>query len=102
MRLRIGQTLVSRTDQTVVIVVRASADEVDVTCGGLSMAAAPGEGAEKQPPADGANTGSQLGKRYVDASDAIELLCAKPGTGTLAIDGAPLTVKAAQQLPSSD
>jgi hypothetical protein len=46
--------------------------------------------------------GTQLGKRYADADDDIELLCVKPGTGTLTLNGDALDIKAAKQLPSSD
>ncbi len=103
MRLKVGQTLRSRTDQTAVIVVRAAAEEVEVTCGGWPMAEAPdAPGAGGRPSADRAAEGTQLGKRYVDASGAIELLCIKPGSGTLAVNGAPLTLQAPRALPSSD
>jgi hypothetical protein len=43
-----------------------------------------------------------LGKRYVDESDTLELLCTKPGEGELAVDGLPLRLKSAKPLPSSD
>jgi hypothetical protein len=43
-----------------------------------------------------------IGKRYVDADEAIEVLCIKPGTGRLARDGVPLEPKSAKPLPSSD
>jgi len=33
---------------------------------------------------------------------AYELLCVKPGKGTLALDGAPLVLKEAKPLPASD
>jgi hypothetical protein len=102
MRLKVGQTLRSRTDQTAVIVVRAAAEEVEVTCGGWPMVGTPDAAADRQPPADRATEGTQLGKRYVDASGAIELLCIKPGSGTLAVNDAPLTVQAPRALPSSD
>ncbi len=43
-----------------------------------------------------------VGKRYVNAADAVELLCTKGGKGELAVDGEPLSVKQAKALPSSD
>jgi len=46
--------------------------------------------------------GTQIGKRYVNAAGDLELLCTKPGTGSLAAGGAPLVVKGAKPLPSSD
>jgi hypothetical protein len=46
--------------------------------------------------------GTQLGKRYVNEAGDLELLCTKPGKGTLAAAGAALTVKGAKPLPASD
>ncbi len=43
-----------------------------------------------------------MGKRYVDEAGTIELLCVKPGKGTLALDGAALVLKEAKPLPASD
>jgi hypothetical protein len=46
--------------------------------------------------------GTQIGKRYVDEADTIQLLCTKAGSGTLALDGTPLLIQAAKPLPASD
>jgi hypothetical protein len=46
--------------------------------------------------------GSVIGKRYVDAAGTAEILCTKPGTGTLTLDGEVLQVKDAKPLPASD
>ena len=46
--------------------------------------------------------GTQIGKRYVDDADTIQLLCTKAGQGTLALDGNPLQIQAAKPLPASD
>ena len=40
--------------------------------------------------------------RYVDAAASLELLCTKPGKGSLGANGTPLAVKGAKPLPSSD
>ena len=53
-------------------------------------------------PADGADGGTQIGKRYVDADETLELLCTKPGKGSLAVGGAAMSIKGAKPLPSSD
>jgi hypothetical protein len=45
---------------------------------------------------------SLLGKRYVDETSEIEVLCTKPGDGTLAVDDRALELKSAKPLPSSD
>ncbi|MCZ0943158.1 MAG: hypothetical protein OXJ53_08890, partial [Gammaproteobacteria bacterium] len=46
--------------------------------------------------------GCQVGKRYVNDDQSLEVLCIKPGEGSLAAGGAPLAVKQAKKLPSSD
>ena len=53
-------------------------------------------------PAPGSAGGTLLGKRYVNAAGALELLCVKPGDGSLAVDGEHLVLKEAKPLPSSD
>lgn len=82
-----------------VIVVRVG-DAVDaLSCAGLEMAAEVStRGADAAP--DGPSI--ELGKRYVDDDDLIEILCTKPGVGPLAVGGRPLAIKAAKPLPSSD
>ena len=44
----------------------------------------------------------QLGKRYKSADGAVEVLINKPGTCDLRYDGAPMELKEAKPLPSSD
>jgi len=100
-KFRAGQQLVSAVDTTAVIVIRAPEREGTLTCGGVVMAAV-GEtisGAEPDPSLMG---GSQIGKRYVDEGDTIQVLCTKAGEGTLALDGKPLMIQAAKPLPASD
>ena len=46
--------------------------------------------------------GTLMGKRYVDADGAYELLCVKPGKGSLSVDGVALSPKDAKPLPASD
>jgi hypothetical protein len=86
---------------TEVMIVAAPKGDVSVTCGGAAM------GPQGAPPAGGtlhtdASGGTLLGKRYVNQAGDLELLCTKPGQGSLACDGQPLTVKGAKPLPSSD
>ena len=99
-KLRAGQQLVSAVDTTAVIVVRAPDREVALTCGGAAMAAV-GEAVPAEPD-QALMGGTQIGKRYVDAADTIQLLCTKAGQGTLALDGEPMAIAAAKPLPSSD
>ncbi len=46
--------------------------------------------------------GTLLGKRYVDPDDSVEILCTKPGAGTLTYDGLALALKESKPLPASD
>lgn len=88
---------------TEVMVVRSGSSEVLLTCGGVEMISMD---AAKVPAAHvAAGSAAEMalvGKRYVDGADALELLCTKGGKGSLAIDGAALSVKQAKPLPSSD
>ena len=102
MELRAGSRLKSVVCETEVIVVRAPTGGAEIWCGGHPMVpidtdAAPGPGID--PGHDG---GSLLGKRYADDELGLELLCTKAGKGSLSVSGAPLPLKEARPLPSSD
>ena len=99
MDLKPGQRLHSTVCQTDVVVVKG-ATGVELTCGGSPMATT-----REQPSGTavaGQDEGSLLGKRYEDAETGLEVLCVKPGTGSVAVDGRVLLLKAAKALPSSD
>jgi hypothetical protein len=97
---RPGDQLASTACTTRVVVVRIPADRSPlIECGGSPMVAA-APGAKQAPPASGAAT--LIGKRYVDATETVELLCTSSGTGALTCDGAEMVVKAAKPLPASD
>jgi hypothetical protein len=101
MELRAGQKLHSAVCDAQVIVVRAPDGDVDLGCGGAPLL---DEGATD----DGASLdaslgdGPLMGKRYADEEIGLELLCSRPGAGALTLNGAPLAVKGAKPLPSSD
>jgi hypothetical protein len=83
------------------VVIKAAPGQVDLRCGGRPMLEGTGEG----PPSDGtgAAEGSvELGKRYVDDGDTLEVLCTKAGAGELSVGDQPLLLKSAKPLPSSD
>jgi len=87
---------------TEVMVVAAPADDVEVECGGVPMI-----NIGDDPPAGvslsaDAAAGTALGKRYVSEAGDLELLCTKPGEGSLGVGGALLSLKEAKPLPSSD
>jgi hypothetical protein len=97
--LKAGTRLFAQNSSCEVVVVR-SAPAVDaVFCAGLEMLpAAPGAPGGQAP--DG--PGVELGKRYVDDAEQVEILCTKAGTGPLALAGRALSLKAPKPLPSSD
>ncbi|KIF66833.1 hypothetical protein HY68_33755 [Streptomyces sp. AcH 505] len=100
--LAVGTHLHSSVGPVEVIVVRGPSRHIDVHHAGAPLlgpeetvgAAAGGAGP------DGPAT--LLGKRYVHEASGLELLCVKPGPGALSVDGEPLPVKSAKQLPASD
>jgi len=98
--LRPGDQLASTVCGTRVAVIRAPADRLPaIACGGSPMVKV----TAGQPAASGApGDGTLIGKRYVDISEAVELLCTSSGAGVLSCDDAPMTLKAAKPLPASD
>lgn len=102
LQLKAGSRLQSAVSDAQIMAIKVPAGEYDLRCGGVPMVAVGGE-----PPADAAldagDSGETLmGKRYVDAEETVEFLCTKGGAGSLSLDGTPLQVKQAKQLPSSD
>ena len=100
MQLKSGLRLQSATCDTQVIVVRGSGD-ADLRCGGQPLVAV-GGAVERQPLADAHAGGTLMGKRYGDEESGIEILCTKPGAGSLSIGDTALPEKGAKALPSSD
>ncbi|WP_327432387.1 hypothetical protein [Streptomyces sp. NBC_01236] len=101
--LRPGDQLASTVCGARVVVVRApaSAERRPVlACGGSPMAPATSS-AQPSPPGETPHV-TLIGKRYVDATGTLEVLCTASGTGELTCDGAPMTLKAAKPLPASD
>jgi hypothetical protein len=93
-----GTKLKSVVCETEVMVIRGG--DVIIACGGAPMA-------DERPAELGAidpafAEGTRMGKRYVDQAGIVELLCVKPGAGSLARDGVALTTKDAKPLPASD
>lgn len=92
-----GSRLKSAACSSEVVVIKYTAGTIE--CGGAPMTEdAAGDGT---PAADHAG-GTITGKRYIDAAGTVELLCVKPGKGSLSLDGAALTTKDAKPLPASD
>ena len=102
LQLKAGSRLRSAVCDSEVMVVMAPKDEVEVTCGGAPMVPLGSEPGAGQTISEDAALGTQIGKRYVNEAGDLELLCTKPGKGSLGLAGVALTIKGAKPLPSSD
>jgi hypothetical protein len=85
-----------------IMVVIASGDDVELTCGGAPMTE---PGTDVAPDAtvhpDHA-VGIAMGKRYITEDESLEVLCVKAGDGSLAVNGQLLLQKDTKQLPKTD
>ncbi|MET7571064.1 hypothetical protein ABZT04_21565 [Streptomyces sp. NPDC005492] len=98
--LRPGDQLASTVCGTRVVVIRApAAAQPQLGCGGSPLVPVADAPPAKPGPA---GTTTLIGKRYVDATGTLELLCTASGAGELTCDGAPMALKAAKPLPASD
>jgi hypothetical protein len=99
--LKAGARFKSAVCDTQVMVIKAPAGDFGLACGGVAMLAPNADVGTETLHASHA-AGTLIGKRYVNADESVELLCTKGGKGSLTLDGTPLEVKQAKQLPSSD
>ncbi len=84
------------------VIVKAPAGPLDLRAGGHPMVPVgdpPAEGLSAEP---GFDTGTLIGKRYVDPTGDVEALCTKSGTSALSVGQELLVLKDAKPLPSSD
>jgi hypothetical protein len=102
MQIKTGARYRSQVCDTEFIIVRALPGDVDLTCGGHPVIDIKAQPADDASLAEGADGGSELGKRYTDDSGKLEVLVTKAGQGTLALGGQPLSLKEAKPLPASD
>ena len=96
-----GVRLCSAVCTAEVVVIAAPAGDIDLSCGG-ALLLEEGEEAAAGATLENTGEGTQLGKRYTDDSGELELLCVKPGEGSLAANNVALVIKGAKPLPSSD
>jgi hypothetical protein len=99
--LKAGQRLRSVADDTEVVVILAPDGPIEISCGGHPMAAIDQDllAADLDP---GWAEGTLVGKRYADAELGLEVLCIRPGAGTLAIGSVALENAQTKPLPASD
>jgi hypothetical protein len=102
MELKPGSRWKSAVCDTEVVVVRATAGDISLECGGHPMVAH----AEAKPAGLALDethaNGTQPGKRFADDVSGLEVLCTKGGKGSLSIGGRPIGAKEAKKLPASD
>jgi hypothetical protein len=101
-QLKPGSSWRSAVCDTAFMVIAVPDGDLEISCGGAPIIAK-----DEDPPAGAALSpdaaeGTQVGKRYVNDAGDLELLCTKPGKGSLALDGTALTIKKAKPLPASD
>lgn len=101
MQLKTGARLKSTVCDAEVMVISAPDDDAALTCGGAPMVDAASD-AEKAAIDEEHKLGVQIGKRYIDAEATLEVLCIKPGEGSLALNGDTLLLKDTKKLPKSD
>jgi len=94
-----GTKLSSTVCKTQIMVLRAPAEELEISCGGAPMQV--GDPVELGA-MSGENSGTLVGKRYTDADESMEFLCTRGGDGSIAVAGYVVDIKAAKKLPSSD
>jgi hypothetical protein len=96
--LKAGLRLKSGVCDGEAMVVKGGAVD-SITCGGVEMSA---DGSTSGTANDEHMHGCQVGKRYVNEDESVELLCVKAGTGSFAVNGDLLLLKETKKLPSSD
>ena len=97
-----GARFQSAVCDTQVAIVKSGVPTLDLRCGGAPMQPVGADRDGTATPSAGLDVGSQMGKRYVNADETVEVLCTKPGDGTLAIEDEALELKDAKPLPASD
>ena len=100
--LKPGARLRSSVCNTEVMVVMTPSGDVDIKCGGASMIALGTDPDAGLSISADFSAGTQVGKRYLSEAADLEVLCTKPGDGSISLGDAALQIKGAKPLPSSD
>jgi hypothetical protein len=99
--LKPGMRLSSQVCETEFVVIKGTGDH-ELACGGASAVPVGDPASHQAGISDSLSGGTLLGKRYTDEGGTVEMLCTKPGAGTLTFDGQVLTLKESKPLPASD
>ena len=100
-QLKPGMKLRSATDACEIVVIKTPGDPIDLRCGGHALAPADTAVATESIES-GFNGGTQLGKSYASEELGVEVLCTKPGDGSISVGETVLMRKGPKPLPSSD
>ncbi len=96
--MKTGSKLLSSVCTTEVMVVKGA--DIELACGGVPMVVTRDDGSGAV--VDGFDGGTLLGKRYAHEASGLQVLCVKPGAGSLSVNGEILPELAAKKLPASD
>ncbi|MCR9260241.1 MAG: hypothetical protein NXH95_11000 [Pseudomonadaceae bacterium] len=99
--LKTGARLKSSVCDGEIMVVATPGGDIDITCGGAPMLLPGDEAAAAEINPEHA-VGIVIGKRYITADEALEVLCVKAGQGSLAVNGELLLQKDTKKLPKTD
>jgi hypothetical protein len=102
MDLKPGSRWKSAVCDAEVVVVRPPKTPVTLECGGHPMVPQAAEKPAGLTLSADHSAGSAMGKRFSDDESGLEVLCVKPGAGSLSIDGRAIGAKEAKKLPASD
>ncbi len=102
MELKPGSRWKSAVCDAEIVIVKPPSAPIILECGGQALNPHSQKRDPSASPSPEHASGTLVGKRYVDDETGLEALCSKTGTGSLSIDGRPLTLMGAKKLPSSD
>ncbi|MHA4854980.1 hypothetical protein L1080_036555 [Rhodococcus sp. MSC1_016] len=100
--MKTGAKMRSAVCSTEVMVIRAGSGDVTLCCGGVPMLAADESTQAAGVPEAGFDAGTVMGKRYIDTESGVEVLCVKPGAGSVSAGDRTLELSVPKALPSSD
>ena len=95
--LKPGTRLKSAVCEAEIMIIKAG-DSDELTCGGIAL----DESSDRVEGVPDKMDGCVIGKRYINASESIEVLCVKTGEGSLYCNDEELMTKDTKKLPSSD